>query len=291
MVIIKVNGGLGNQLFQFAMGLAIEETLGFQVKYDLSEYKFVSSRKFDLDKFVGNLKIATVGEIERNNNVLQKIKFQIFKCLGFPFGLNGLKYYLERNFQYDEKVFDLADDIYLSGYWQSEKYFINHRIKILNRIKISDSDSPLNMSYLRQIRTSNSVSIHVRRGDYISNSQTNSIYASCDLGYYEKAIQFLSSQLEDLTFFVFSDDMEWVTTNFSKFDRMIFVNVNLEDTAFEDLKLMSNCKHNIIANSTFSWWAAWLNQNSNKIVIAPKVWYKNMYSNNHEIVPKKWLKF
>jgi hypothetical protein len=291
MVIIKVTGGLGNQLFQFAMGVAIEETLGFQVKYDLCEYKFGGYRKFDLDKFVCDLKIATGVEIERNNNVFQKIKFKIFQFLGFPFGLKGLKYYLERNFQYDEKVFDLEDDIYLSGYWQSEKYFLNHRIEILERIKISDSDSPQNMTYLRQIRTSNSVSIHVRRGDYISNSQTNSIYASCDLGYYEKAIQFLSSQLEDLTFFVFSDDMEWVTTNFSKFDRMIFVNVNLGDTAFEDLKLMSNCKHNIIANSTFSWWAAWLNQNSNKIVITPKVWYKNLYDNNLEIVPNTWLKF
>lgn len=291
MIIIKITGGLGNQLFQFALGLTLEETFGIKVKYDLMEYKNGGSRKFDLDKFVNGLEIATKEEIEDKYNLYQKAKFQISKLLGFPFGLKGLKYYLERNFQYDEKVFDLDDDIYLSGYWQSEKYFINHRIEILERIKISDSDSPQNMTYLRQIRTSNSVSIHVRRGDYISNSQTNSIYASCDLGYYEKAIQFLSSQLEDLIFYVFSDDMEWVTTNFSKFNRMIFVNVNHGDTAFEDLKLMSNCKHNIIANSTFSWWAAWLNQNSNKIVIAPKVWYKNLYDNNLEIVPNTWLKF
>lgn len=288
MVIIKITGGLGNQLFQFALGLAIEETLGFQVKYDLSAYKIVGSRKFDLDKFVGNLKIANSEEIERNNNVLQKIKFQIFQWVGFPFGLKGLKYYLERNFQYDANVFDLANDVYLSGYWQSERYFVNHRVKLLERIKISDSHSPENMKYLKQIRSSNSVSIHVRRGDYVSNSKANSIYATCDLGYYEKAIQHLSAQFEDLTFFVFSDDMEWVTTHFSKFERMIFVNVNLGDTAFEDLKLMSNCKRNIIANSTFSWWAAWLNQHEGKVVIAPKSWYTQKWRNSATLVPADW---
>lgn len=290
MVIIKITGGLGNQLFQFAMGLALEETLGFQVKYDLSAYKIVGSRKFDLDKFVGNLKIANSEEIERNNNVLQKIKFQIFQWVGFPFGLQGLKYYLERNFQYDANVFDLGNDVYLSGYWQSERYFLNHRVKLLERIKISDSHSPDSMTYLKQIRSSNSVSIHVRRGDYISNSKANSIYATCDLGYYEKAIQHLSAQFEDLTFFVFSDDMEWVTTHFSKFERMIFVNANHGDTAFEDLKLMSNCKHNIIANSTFSWWAAWLNQHPDKVVLAPENWLNNNAGFNIEIVPNSWIK-
>lgn len=290
MVIIKITGGLGNQLFQFALGLALEETLGFQVKYDLSAYKIVGSRKFDLDKFVGNLKIANSEEIERNNNVIQKIKFQIFQWVGFPFGLKGLNYYLERNFQYDANVFELANDVYLSGYWQSEKYFVNHRVKLLERIKISDSQSPENMKYLKRIRSSNSVSIHVRRGDYVSNSKANSIYATCDLGYYEKAIQHLSAQFEDLTFFVFSDDMEWVTTHFSKFERIIFVNANHGDTAFEDLKLMSNCKHNIIANSTFSWWAAWLNQYERKVVIAPKSWYTQKWRNSANLVPADWYR-
>lgn len=288
MVIIRVTGGLGNQLFQFAMGLSIEETLGYQVKYDLSDYKIVGSRKFDLDKFVSNFQIASIEEIERNNNVLQKVKFKIFQWVGFPFGLKGLKYYLERNFQYDEKVFDIANEVYLSGYWQSDRYFVNHRVKLLERIKISDSHSPDCIKYLKQIRSSNSVSIHVRRGDYVSNSKVKSIYTTCDLGYYEKAIQSLSAQFEDLTFFVFSDDMEWVTSHFSKFERMIFVNVNLGDTAFEDLKLMSNCKHNIIANSTFSWWAAWLNQHEGKVVIAPKSWYTQIWRNSTNLVPADW---
>ncbi|MEY4986541.1 MAG: hypothetical protein RL567_320 [Bacteroidota bacterium] len=290
MVIIKVSGGLGNQLFQFALGVAIEETLGYQVKYDLQEYSLSGYRKFDLDKFVGDLKIASIEEIAQKYNLFQKIKFLIFKSWGFPFGLKGLKYYLERKFQFDEKVFDLADDVYLSGYWQSEKYFINHRIKLLECIKISDSDLPENLKYLNQIRSSNSVSIHVRRGDYISNPQAKSIYATCDLGYYEKAIQHISTKFEDLTFFVFTDDMEWVKTHFSKFERMIFVNVNHVDTAFEDLKLMSNCKHNIIANSTFSWWAAWLNKNAGKVVIAPNRWYTQKWRNSANLIPVDWLR-
>lgn len=288
MVIIKITGGLGNQLFQFAFGVAVEETLGHQVKYDLQEYLKTGYRKFDLDKFVGDLKIADKEEIDKNYNVIQKIKFLIFKNFGFPFGLKGLKYYLESNYRFDEKVFSIGDDAYLSGYWQNEKYFTNHRLKIIDKIKISDSQSAENLTYLKQIRSSNSVSIHVRRGDYISNSKSNSIYATCDLRYYERAIQQLSAQFEDLTFFVFSDDMEWVTTHFSKFERMIFVNVNLGDTAFEDLKLMSNCKHNIIANSTFSWWAAWLNQHEGKVVIAPNSWYTQKWRNRANLVPSDW---
>jgi hypothetical protein len=290
MVIVKITGGLGNQLFQFAFGVAIEENLGFPVKYDLQEYSRSSYRKFDLDKFVGDISIASKEEIALKYNVFQKIKFLIFKTLGFPFGLKGLKYYLESNCRFDEKVFSIDNDTYLSGYWQNEKYFNNHRLKILDRIKISDSHSAENMTYLKQIRLSNSVSIHVRRGDYISNSKANSIYATCDLEYYEKAIQQLSNQFEDLTFFVFSDDMEWVTTHFSKFERMIFVNKNLGDAAFEDLKLMSNCKHNIIANSTFSWWAAWLNKHPDKVVVAPMNWLNNNADFNIEIVPNSWIK-
>jgi hypothetical protein len=290
MVIIKISGGLGNQLFQYALGVSLEESFGFNVKYDLQDFNIEGARKFDLGEFVGDLAIASREEIVLNYNWVEKIKFQIAKIFGFPFGFKRLKYYLERNFQFDANVFSLSGHIYLSGYWQSEKYFINHRMKLLECIKISDSDLPENLKYLNQIRSSNSVSIHVRRGDYISNPQAKSIYASCDLGYYEKAIQHLSTQFEDLTFFVFSDDMEWVTTHFSKFERMVFVNVNLVDTAFEDLKLMSHCKHNIIANSTFSWWAAWLNKNAGKVVIAPNSWYTQKWRNSTNLVPADWLR-
>lgn len=288
MVIVKISGGLGNQLFQFAFGAAIEDTFGYQVKFDLREYNNKGTRNFDLDKFVDDLKVATNEEIEAKFNVFQKIRFQVFHWLGFPFGLKGLKYYLERNFSFDENVFELSDDIYLSGYWQCEKYFKDHRLMILERIKIYDSNSSENMKYLKQIRESNSVSIHVRRGDYVSNSKANSVYSICDLNYYNQAIQHLSSQFQDLKFFVFSDDMDWVRNNFSKFVNIILVDVNFGDNAFEDLKLMSNCKHNIIANSTFSWWAAWLNQNSGKVVVAPNNWFNQKCRNTINLVPAEW---
>ncbi len=290
MVIIKISGGLGNQLFQFALGVALEERCGFQVKYDIQEFNNIGLRKFELDKLVEDLPIASECEIICKYNFAEKIKFQLSKILGFRFGFNRIRYYLENGFRFDDKVFLLGDDVYLSGYWQSEKYFVPFKEKLLEKIKVSKCNSIEINQFLKQILEANSVSIHVRRGDYITNSKVNAIYGTCDLSYYERAIHRISSLFSGLTFFVFSDDMDWVKNHFSKFNNMIFVDVHSSDYAFEDLRLMSYCKHNIIANSTFSWWAAWLNQNKDKVVIAPQKWSVKNSAIESEIIPSAWIR-
>ena len=140
---------------------------------------------------------------------------------------------------------------------------------------------------LKQIKESNAVSLHVRRGDYLLHD----VHNTDKLEYYTKAMTYLESKVDNPTYFMFSDDIEWVKQNFRSQHKMIFVDFNDAKTNYEDIKLMSNCKHNIIANSSFSWWSAWLNTNPNKIVTAPQVWFNGDMYDYTDLVPKSWIRF
>ena len=147
-----------------------------------------------------------------------------------------------------------------------------------------------NKELLSLIRTVNSVSLHIRRGDYVSNPDTNSALGTCSLEYYRHCIEHIASNVENPHFFLFSDDINWVRDNLKIKYPTTVVDGNSADTNYADLHLMSNCKHNIIANSSFSWWGAWLNNNPDKIIIAPKIWFANSPLTPKEIIPENWLK-
>jgi hypothetical protein len=154
--------------------------------------------------------------------------------------------------------------------------------------KITDE---VNLNHIQKIQDCNSVSLHIRRGDYISIQKNASKFIALDIQYYENAIKKISSLISNPIFFVFSDDVDWVKQNLkSEFETHYISNNNTKTTSYIDMQLMSMCQHNIIANSTFSWWAAWLNSNTNKIVISPSKWFQHFDVNMDDILPDTWLR-
>ena len=279
MIIIKIKGGLGNQLFQYAVGRALALHHRLPLKLDLTIFKTYKLHRYLLDQFAIQADIATEDEIIKlkgRNNVL-------FSALRKA-GLVKRKSYLKekRSSYFDASVFK-KDDVYLDGYWQNELYFSNIREELLRDLTSISSMSELGVVYMEGIKKSNSVSLHVRRGNYLNLKNFNVL----DIDYYMKAVEYIRKNVEKPTFYIFSDDLEWCKNSLGFLDNCIFVDST--KTEIDDLKLMSFCKHNIIANSSFSWWGAWLNQNCKKTVIAPKDWLLNDPGSSNVIL-SDWVK-
>ena len=279
MIIIKIKGGLGNQLFQYAVGRALALHHRLPLKLDLTIFKTYKLHRYLLDQFAIQADIATEDEIIKlkgRNNVL-------FSALRKA-GLVKRKSYLKekRSSYFDASVFK-NDDVYLDGYWQNELYFSDIREELLRDLTSISSMSDLGVVYMEGIKKSNSVSLHVRRGNYLNLKNFNVL----DINYYMKAVEYMRKNVEKPTFYIFSDDLEWCKNSLGFLDNCIFV--DRTKTEIDDLKLMSFCQHNIIANSSFSWWGAWLNQNSKKTVIAPKDWLINDPGSSNVIL-SDWVK-
>ena len=279
MIIIKIKGGLGNQLFQYAVGRALALHHRLPLKLDLTIFKTYKLHRYLLDQFAIKAEIATEDEIIKlkgRNNVL-------FSALRKA-GLVKRKSYLKekRSSYFDASVFK-NDDVYLDGYWQNELYFSDIREELLRDLISISSMSDLGVVYMEGIKKSNSVSLHVRRGNYLNLKNFNVL----DINYYMKAVEYMRKNVEKPTFYIFSDDLEWCKNSLGFLDNCIFVDST--KTEIDDLKLMSFCKHNIIANSSFSWWGAWLNQNCKKTVIAPKGWLLNDPGSSNVIL-SDWVK-
>jgi len=259
--IVKIHGGLGNQMFQYVYGRNME----------LSGKKVV----FDTSFFAGN---KTSKDTARN------------------YKLN--KFNLQTNIEFSEKSHPILDfwvkikrrlGLNADIYFQSEKYFINIADIIKRELVLKKPLSNKAQGFLSNIENNNSVSLHVRRGDYVTDKNINAFHGTCDVDYYEKAISLIKEKVNSPVFFVFSDDIAWAKDNFKGSEFVLVSSPEIEDV--EELILMSKCKHNIIANSSFSWWGAWLNSNLNKIIIAPKNWFNNEKANkNNDIIPDKWIK-
>ena len=279
MIIIKIKGGLGNQLFQYAVGRALAIHHRLPLKLDLTIFKTYKLHRYLLDQFAIQAEIATEDEIIKlkgRNNVL-------FSALRKA-GLVKRKSYLKekRSSYFDASVFK-NDDVYLDGYWQNELYFSDIREELLRDLTSISSMSDLGVVYMEGIKKRNSVSLHVRRGNYLNLKNFNVL----DIDYYMKAVEYIRKNVEKPTFFIFSDDLEWCKNSLGFLDNCVFVDSTR--TEIDDLKLMSFCQHNIIANSSFSWWGAWLNQNCKKTVIAPKDWLLNDPGSSNVIL-SDWVK-
>jgi hypothetical protein len=195
----------------------------------------------------------------------------------------------ERFIDFDPEILNLTDNVYLEGYWQSEKYFKDIEEIIRTEFRIKIPPDPLTKQIGDEIISHESVSIHVRRGDYVSNPKTNQIHGVCDIPYYQKAIDEMCNKIDSPHFYVFSDDPQWVKTNITTPNAPIdFVTHNDASKNYDDLRLMSLCKHHIIANSSFSWWGAWLGKKKGQIVIAPSRWYNTKKSNYSDKLPTYW---
>lgn len=294
MIIINITGGLGNQMFQYAIAKSMSVKNNNIFKLDTSFYPKQTLRKYELDLFSTEQNIASQQDINRlkgKEGFLYKIKnrLKLKNKKPLTYKADSLLTNSAKNTNeiFEKNIFELSGDIYLDGYWQSEEYFKDIREEIIKDFTPKNGISKYAKKYLSGIEKSNSISLHVRRGDYIDNTMfKGSGLTLTEIPYYIDAVEYINNQVENPKYFIFSDDIHWCKENFDFLEDKIFV----DDTksAIDDMMLMSRCKHNVIANSTFSWWGAWLNQNENKIVIAPKIWYKT----NHQLhlAPKEWIK-
>ena len=283
MIIVRLRGGLGNQLFQYAAGRRLAVIHKTEVVLDLSWFSRISffdtPRKFELEKY--KIKARAVSKKEFFLTVLYRWRV----LCPFPF----LKVFKERDFLFDGDFLKLADNTYLIGYWQSYLYFEDIQNLIRKELHLNFPMENLDAAIAAKIKNCMSVSLHVRRGDYVSNSLASIFHGTCSLKYYTSAIQYIFHRVPEAHFFVFSDDIEWcrkflpLTVNNST-----FVEHNKSYSAQQDLRLMTFCKHHIIANSSFSWWGAWLNPDIKKIVIAPRKWFA-IERQTHTLFPEDWI--
>lgn len=292
MQIVKIIGGLGNQLFQYAFGKALEENTGMKVFYDLEDFnEKYKLRKISLQHFNVRLDFADPKEIKRLKSLYNKIRYGIYDLSnGLFINENRLNYYKEENSFFNKKAFSLNNDVYIAGYWQSEKYFSHIKDIIRSDLKFISNPSDTNLIAIDKICNCNSISLHIRRGDYLTNPSAKKIYSICSIEYYENAINFISERVINPIFFVFSDDIQWVKNNLGNKHPMIFVDHNDDDHNYEDLRLMSLCKHHVIANSTFGWWGAWLNNKHDKIIIAPNKWFNDDSRSSLDLIPQNWIR-
>lgn len=284
MKIVQFLGGLGNQMFQYAFYLALKRHFK-NVKADISEFAgYTLHNGFELKEAFGiNLDFISSTEKKLYYNKDNEWMYQKIRKL---FGLSDSVFTEIKEFEYDEDIFNDKHSRYYIGYWQNEKYFSGFRDLLLEDFRYKKALSPENSQLLTRIKNSNSVSIHVRRGDYIGHPLLGNI---CGYSYYSNAIDFINSRIKDPVYFVFSNDIEWCKENLN-LKSIYFCEENTEKNSAIDLLLMSNCKSNIIANSTFSWWGAWLNQTADKKVVAPSKWINAPHLNDYDIVPSSWFR-
>jgi len=278
-VTVHLTGGLGNQMFQYALGRRLSIERNCELYLDTSFYNTYKSFGYGLNNYNINAKKINNKRIFNN----KYIRFTIKKINALGYNSFKKKYYEKKLFMYDDNVLNEKYDTYY-GTWQSFKYFENIRTVLLNDFTIKANLSDGMGIYLREITSSESVSLHIRRGDYFKNERLQKKHGLLTLDYYYNAIRNFPN---NSVYFIFSDDINWVKNNFNINKELVFIELKKNSPEIE-INLMSMCKCNIISNSTFSWWAAWLNENERKIIIAPQRWYANKKT-SLDLVPDKWI--
>ena len=289
MIVVKIFGGLGNQMFQYAFSRSLALRNKTDLYLDLSWYsvdKSSTKRKFLLDIFNTEFKIADSKIILNSKPLILRLlnTFLIRLKLG---SVQTNNFFVENNFFYNSSVEKIGNHCYVNGYWQSYKYFDRSKKVIKSDFILKKNFlNQLNFSDLNKIKNTNSVGIHIRRSDYI-HRKNKSIHNTLSMDYYNDAINIMERNLNSPNYFIFSDDMDWARSMFYNLNNCNFISSNFD---YLDLFLISQCKNNIIANSSFSWWGAWLN-NKNQI-IAPKKWFNDKKLNNQsfDLIPDSWLR-
>ncbi len=289
---VSVYGGLGNQMWQYAFCTAINKK-GKKARLSFSTFLYYYHHNgFDLARAF-KLKLPFpynwLSFFLLNGGALYKNKFSagLFKRLVRWYQTKSYTVYNEKKeFEFDSNVFQ-QKTAFFSGTWQSEIYFKDIKDIILQQFAFKIPTDNENKTLVEKINTCNAVSVHIRRGDYLSSLWKNSLVVIKDLAYYTRAMEHINQNVANPHYFLFSDDMEWLKENL-QIPNCTYVDHNKGKNSYIDMYLMSMCKHNIIANSSFSWWGAWINKNENKIVIMPEKWMND--NSCTDIFPDEWVK-
>lgn len=297
-MIVKLSGGLGNQMFQYAFGKAAALKTGLSVVYDYSailndKNPLTTKRNFELEVFTCEVPLVNKKSVPEiligKENLIKKVLFKLAVSLGFIRMIRD-----PHPFCFDAGIMDrLEDRSYIEGYFQTQQYFAPFEEEIRRCFTFQREMSSNSVKYRNEILGCNAIAIHIRRGDYANNPEITKIYGCCSDSYYKRAIELVTERINNPHFFIFSDEPEWVKKqDWFRDYRVTFVEGNSGANSYEDMWLMSLCKHNIIANSSFSWWGAWLNRNKKKLVIAPEKWFADATRNAEttDLIPINWLR-
>lgn len=292
MIISKLQGGLGNQMFQFAAGYALARKYNVPLKLDTSflldrtpRQNFVY-REYCLDLFALDVNFASgdeclsFGKFRRVSRVLHQIKYI---C-----GAARTQYLRENPFRFDHRLSTASADCYLEGFWQSEMYFADVANEIRECFRFRSDLTPSALALANEIERSESVCLNVRRTDFVKNAAANAHHGVCGNEYFAAAAEKIGRAIQNPHFYVFSDDLGWCRENIRVDNMTIVEHVQAGDRFGQYLRLMSLCKHFIIPNSSFGWWAAWLSTHNGKLVTAPRRWYANDRMDTSKLLPKEW---
>ncbi len=284
MIVTHIFGGLGNQLFQFAFGKALSARLGVDLAIDTRYFDRPRPDALCLHHF-------SIRTPEADRKGLPAMRHDgLLPYLAARMRGHRWTMFRERSLAYDPAAEMLGDNTYLKGYWQTERYFRDHADLVRAHLQVVTPPTDENRRVMEEQEGCLPVSLHVRRGDYVSNPKFNATHGTCDLDYYRRAADLIVERIgEQPVFFAFSDEPDWVRDNLRLPYPMRIVSHNGPEHNYEDIRLMSRCRHHIVANSSFSWWGAWLNPDPDKIVIAPRRWFADPKMQKHDLVPESWI--
>jgi hypothetical protein len=290
MIIARLKGGLGNQMFQYAAGVTLAERRHVELKLDADTLATDPLRHYELNVF--NIRAELIGEPERS--LIRRCgpwnRRGMATILAPLLGSRYIRYVRDRQAGYNPAVLAAGKSVYLDGYWQSEKYFASVRPRLLKDFTFVQAPDATNTAMLESIGAGESVCVHVRRGDYVTQASTAARHGACGVEYYQWAFDRMNAISPAARYFVFSDEPAWAEQNIRPAGPATYVSHNTGKASHEDLRLMRHCRHFIIANSSFSWWAAWLNDAPGKQVIAPRPWFASPTASDKDLVPDRWIR-
>ncbi|WNO03726.1 alpha-1,2-fucosyltransferase [Rhodoferax mekongensis] len=287
-VIARIEGGLGNQLFQYAAARSLADRLNCELALDLRGLAENGDRPYQLDLYKTRCVIADTALLDRlppwRSSRASRVRSRIAQCLP---DIYSYPVFWPNDFSYDPRFDCIKRPVFMVGYWQTEKYFSWNRSHLLQDLQLRVPLNPRH-SVLTRMSSVNSAALHVRRGDYVSNPAAAEFHGTCDTAYYMQAVAELKNRQTDVELFVFSDEPEWARANL-KFDVPTHVvDCHTPEQGHLDLELMRHCQHHIIANSSFSWWGAWLCESSGQHVYAPQRWFQDAGTNTSDVIPPRW---
>lgn len=295
MIKVFLRGGLGNQLFQYALGFHLARKNNTELMLDTTflndtfPRRQFTYRTFDLDVFTAEYKTTVFSKISKHYPIPGVWLGIDIACAAIQGMVGSTKLVIEKNEKiFDERIVQSPANTTLWGRWQHEWYFRDSADELRKQLQFRDPIVGEAQRVQEEIMRANAVGVHIRRGDYVATEKMKKIVGDTNLAYYEKATKYIQEQVKDPHFFIFSDDSEWCKKN---------IHINAPVTILDQrtagpknafhLHLMALCKHMIIANSTFSWWGGWLNQNKKPIIIAPRAWIG--FDLPHSLVPNGWI--